>query len=66
MKLKELKELQTPELVARVSDIKKELLTLRFQLATGQVTNGAKKRELRKEVARILTVLKERELASKK
>ena len=66
MKLKELKELQTPELVARVLDIKKELMTLRFQLATGQTANGAKKRDLRKEVARILTVLKERELASKK
>lgn len=66
MKLKELKELQTPELVSRVLDIKKELMTLRFQLATGQTANGAKKRDLRKEVARILTVLKERELASKK
>lgn len=61
MKLKEIKELQTPELTSRVRTLKQELLTLRFQQVTGQDVNGNKKREVRKEIARILTIIKERE-----
>lgn len=65
MKLKEIKELQTPELTTRVRTLKQELLTLRFQQVTGQEVNGNKKREVRKEIARILTILKERETKAK-
>lgn len=61
MKLKEIRELQTAELRSKVQQLKQELLTLRFQQVTGQEVNGNKKREVRKEVARILTILKERE-----
>jgi large subunit ribosomal protein L29 len=41
---------------------KEELFNLRFQLATGQLDNPARMRELRREVARIATVLREREI----
>ena len=43
-------------------ELKQELLSLRFQHATGQLENGKKITELRKTIARIYTVIKEREL----
>ena len=45
-----------------VYELKQELLTLRFQQATGQLDNGKKITEVRKTIARCYTVLKEREL----
>ena len=62
MKLTELRELQTSELQNKVYELKQELLTLRFQQATGQLDNGKKITEVRKTIARCYTVLKEREL----
>ena len=55
-------KLQTSELQNKVYELKQELLTLRFQQATGQLDNGKKITEVRKTIARCYTVLKEREL----
>lgn len=65
MKLKEIREIQTSELVARVQELKKELFTLRFKQAAGQSEDASKKKTIRKEIARILTIIKERELANR-
>jgi large subunit ribosomal protein L29 len=51
------------ELLSRLSESRRELLNLRFQLATGQLDNSARIGQVRREVARILTVLREREIA---
>ena len=62
MKINEIREYSSEELTAKVNELKQELLTLRFQQATGQLDNGKKIPEARKTIARIYTVLKEREL----
>ena len=62
MKLNEIRELSTDELNEKVYELKQELWSLRFQHATGQLENGKKITELRKTIARIYTVIKEREL----
>ena len=62
MKLAEIRELQTAELQEKVYELKQELLTLRFQQATGQLDNGKKITEVRKTIARCYTVIREREL----
>ena len=62
MKLAEIRELQTNEIYAKVYELKQELLTLRFQQATGQLDNGKKITTVRKTIARCYTVIKEREL----
>ncbi len=62
MKIKEIKELSNAELATKVKDLKQELFTINFQQATGQNVNACKKKEIRKDIARILTVLKEREM----
>ena len=51
------------ELVESLADAKKELFNLRFQLATGQLANTSRIREVRKDVARIKTEQRRRELA---
>ena len=61
-KAAELRELPEDELVARIEAAKEELFNLRFQLATGQLDNTARLKEVRHDVARIATVLREREL----
>ncbi|MEZ0234031.1 MAG: 50S ribosomal protein L29 [Actinomycetota bacterium] len=61
-KAAELRELPDDELLARVDASKEELFNLRFQLATGQLDNPTRIREVRHEVARIATVLREREI----
>jgi large subunit ribosomal protein L29 len=58
----ELRELPDDELVARMESTKEELFNLRFQLATGQLDNPARMKEVRHDVARIATVLREREI----
>jgi large subunit ribosomal protein L29 len=58
----ELRELPEDELRSRLESSKEELFNLRFQLATGQLDNPMRIKEVRHEVARILTVLREREL----
>jgi large subunit ribosomal protein L29 len=58
----ELREMPDDELYVRIDSAKEELFNLRFQLATGQLDNTARLRDIRHEVARIATVLREREI----
>jgi large subunit ribosomal protein L29 len=58
----ELRELPDDELRARVDAAKEELFNMRFQLATGQLDNPMRIKEVRRELARLLTLLREREL----
>lgn len=58
----ELRELTGEELVARVRESKAELFNLRFQMATGQLDNNRRLRTVRHDIARIYTVMREREL----
>jgi large subunit ribosomal protein L29 len=57
-----LRALGDSELVDRLTEARTELFNLRFQNATGQLENSARLRDLRKEVARIHTLLREREI----
>ena len=61
-KAAELRELPDEELFVRMEGAKEELFNLRFQLATGQLDNTTRLKELRHDVARIATVLREREI----
>ena len=58
----ELRGQSRSELDARVRELKEELFTLRFQSATGQLESHGRLRAVRKDIARIYTVLQEREL----
>jgi large subunit ribosomal protein L29 len=58
----ELRELTEDELTERLRGSKEELFNLRFQMATGQLSNNRRLRTVRQEIARIYTVLREREL----
>ncbi|OBJ69795.1 50S ribosomal protein L29 [Mycobacterium sp. 1274756.6] len=58
----ELRELTDDELTERLREAKEELFNLRFQLATGQLSNNRRLRVVRREIARVHTVLREREL----
>ena len=62
MKNNELRELSTEELTKKVAEYKEELFNLRFSQATGNLEKPSRIRELRKLVARMKTVLREREL----
>ena len=62
MKANELRKLSTEELTAKEKALKEELFNLRFQMATGQLTNNRRLRVVRHEIARVYTVLREREL----
>ncbi|WP_373155947.1 50S ribosomal protein L29 [Clostridium sp. AUH-JLR23] len=53
---------ETQELLNKVEEYKKELFGLRFQQATGQLENTARIRTVRKNIARIKTIIREREL----
>ncbi|HPD07132.1 MAG TPA: 50S ribosomal protein L29 [Candidatus Bipolaricaulis sp.] len=61
MKARELRDLSTDELRVRVAEGKKKLFTLRFQLASGRLTNTAEIGKTKRDIARALTVLEERE-----
>ncbi|HHY07807.1 MAG: 50S ribosomal protein L29 [Lawsonella sp.] len=58
----ELRELSNADLEAKLRENKEELFNLRFQLATGQLDNNRRLGVVRKDIARIYTVLREREL----
>ena len=58
----ELRELTEVELAERLRESKEELFNLRFQMATGQLNNNRRLRVVRQEIARVYTVLREREL----
>jgi len=58
----ELRELHDDELANRLRESKDELFNLRFQMATGQLDNNRRLRTVRNDIARIYTILREREL----
>ena len=58
----ELRELTEEELITKLRESKEELFNLRFQMATGQLSNNRRLRVVRQEIARVYTVLREREL----
>lgn len=62
MKVTELRELSSEELLAKLSDNKQELFNLRFQNAINQLDNPKKIAEVKKTIARIKTIIHEREL----
>ncbi len=65
MKVKEIRELTTEEINQKLKESKEELFNLRFQQATGNLEKPSRIRELRHTVARMKTVLRERELNEK-
>jgi large subunit ribosomal protein L29 len=64
MKASELQSLSELELNNRLNDSHQELFNLRFQRASGQLTNTARVREVRRTIARIKTLLRQRELTN--
>jgi large subunit ribosomal protein L29 len=62
MKARDLREMTPEELEARLKDLKGELFNLRFQLATGQLDNVMRIRQVRKDIARVKTIMREMEL----
>jgi large subunit ribosomal protein L29 len=60
----ELRELDDAELVHRLGEAKQELFNLRFQHATGQLDNYGRLGQLKKDIARIHTVLRDREITA--
>ena len=62
MKASELRELTVEELQAKLKDLKEELFQLRFQLAVNQLDNPMRISALKKDIARINTILRQREL----
>ena len=66
MKINKIREMSSPELKNELSELKAELFKLRFSLATNGLDNPMKIREVKKDIAKINTVLKERELKENK
>ncbi|MHB1685387.1 MAG: 50S ribosomal protein L29 [Bacilli bacterium] len=62
MKVKDLRSKTSGELLQEIGSLKDELFNLRFQLATGQCENPMRVREVRKQIARAKTIIREREL----
>ena len=63
MELSTMREMTPEELNGELDKMKKELFNLRFQHVTGQLENPVKMRELKKDIARVKTILREKELA---
>ena len=63
MKAKELVDMDAEELEAKLAEAKEELFNLRFQNVTGQLDNPHRLREVRRDIARVLTAIRQRELA---
>ncbi|HZD80003.1 MAG TPA: 50S ribosomal protein L29 [Actinomycetota bacterium] len=63
-RIQELRDLEDVDLLERLESNKEELFNLRFQLATGQLDNPMRIKQVRHDVARILTILRERDLAA--
>ena len=62
MKIAEIRDLTTEELQIKITDLKKELFTQRFNLATNNLENPMKISALKKDIAKIMTVIREREI----
>ncbi len=66
MKVKELRELSLPELKEKLRELRQEIFNLRFQRTIHRLENPMKIRNLRRDIARVLTVIREKELNLKK
>lgn len=66
MKTSEIRELTSEELEQKLKDLKSEFFNLRFQLATGQLNNPAGIKNVKKDIARVKTVMRENELKQQK
>ena len=64
MKASEIKYLTDPELETKLSELKEELFNLRFQLAVNQLDNPTRIKSVKKDIARIKTIQRERELTA--
>jgi large subunit ribosomal protein L29 len=62
MRPEEIRAMSSEELVRKLDDLKEELFNLRFQMATAQLDNPMRIREVRRDIARVKTILREREL----
>lgn len=62
MKVNEIRQMTDTELDSKLLDLKNELFNLRFQLATGQLDNPMRIKAVRKDIARVKTIMREREL----
>jgi large subunit ribosomal protein L29 len=65
MKAKEVRDMTDDELKLKLTSLKEELFNLRFQVATGQLDNPMRIKDVRRNIARILTIIRERELGIK-
>ena len=65
MKASEIRKLSAEELAAKLGDLKKDLFNLRLQLATNQLENNNKITEVKRDIARVNTVIREKQLAEK-
>ena len=65
MKAKEIRELSVEELEVKLTDLKKDLFNLRLQNATNQLDNPTRISEVKRDIARVNTILRERQLAEK-
>ena len=65
MKTKELHELTVDELNTKLKELKEELFNLRFRHAIGQLENPASLKNVKKDIAKVKTILREKELAAK-
>ncbi|MCI5535462.1 MAG: 50S ribosomal protein L29 [Lentihominibacter sp.] len=63
MELKKMREMTEAELNAELLKMKKDLFNLRFQHVTGQLENPIKMRETKRDIARVKTIIREKELA---
>jgi large subunit ribosomal protein L29 len=61
MKATEIRALSTDEIAAKISDAREELMKLRFQQVTGQLTDTSRLRIIRRDIARLTTILNERQ-----
>lgn len=66
MKINKIKEMSSPDLEKELGELKNELFKLRFSLATNGLDNPMKIKEVKKDIARIKTVLREREISENK
>jgi len=66
MKINKIREMSSPELEKELEELKSELFKLRFSLATSGLDNPMKIKEVKKDIAKIKTILRERELAEAK
>lgn len=62
MKVKEIRDMSDAELQKKIGELKEELFNLRFQMATGQLENHTRIRDVKKSIARVKTIIREREL----